>query len=138
MFVQCIGQLITNLKSSGVIHLAYISPSDAVNKCYYSPLYSKINKSIDLVDYQFQNEQTPVPSPDDLVERYKSLTKIYLDGKLFAGYSAEIEDWEDVSPIVFFAGGFTLTTKYKAPGISIYYHNFGKKGPQAKEQESDS
>lgn len=127
-FVDCIGQLIKNLKECGVIKEASISPSFVLNKEFYFLLYSNFFNLIDWVDYQFQNEVASVYAPDTLVKLYDKLAKeFYPRKKLFAGYSAENEDWATVSPIVFFLGGMNiLKNKKGAAGISIHYHNYYK------------
>ncbi|XP_004487051.1 ruBisCO-associated protein-like [Cicer arietinum] len=124
-FVECIGQLIKNLKDNGVIKEASISPSFGLNKEYYFFLYSSYFYLIDWIDYQFQNEVEPVFAPNKLMEIYDELVlKFYPRKKLFAGYSAENEDWATLSPIVFFLGGMNILKKRKGPGISIHYHNY--------------
>ncbi|OIW15755.1 hypothetical protein TanjilG_04290 [Lupinus angustifolius] len=124
-FVECISQVIKNLKENGVIKVASISPSFAVNKEYYFSLYKSCSSLIDWVDYQFQNEVTSVFDPNTLVDIYNKLgTDFYPKKKLFAGYSAENEDWATLSPIVFFLGGIDIIKKRKGPGISIHYHNY--------------
>lgn len=108
-----------------MIEVASISPSFAVNKEYYFCLYNSCSSFIDWVDYQFHNEVTPVFAPNTLVERYNRIaTEFYPRRKLFAGYSAENEDWATVSPIVFFLGGMDILKKRRGPGISIHYHNY--------------
>lgn len=124
-FVECIGQLIKNLKENGVIKEASISPSFALNNDFYFLLYRAYSNQIDWVDYQFQNEVVPVFAPNKLVELYDELVlEFYPRKKLFAGYSAENEDWATLSPIVFFLGGMNILKKRKGPGISIHYHNY--------------
>ncbi|CAI8592384.1 unnamed protein product [Vicia faba] len=124
-FVECIGQLIKNLKENRVIKEASISPSFALNKEYYFLLYKSYSSLIDWVDYQFQNEVVPVFAPNKLMEVYDDLVmEFYPRKKLFAGYSAENEDWATLSPIVFFLGGMNILKKRKGPGISIHYHNY--------------
>ncbi|KAK7402158.1 hypothetical protein VNO78_14201 [Psophocarpus tetragonolobus] len=125
-FIKCIGQLIRNLKESGVISKASISPSFALNKDYYIPLYRSISSLLDWVDYQFQNEVTFVHDPSMLFKLYNDLSKVYPRRKLFAGYSAENQDWATLSPIVFFLGGMDILNKRRAPGVSIHYHNYYK------------
>ncbi|KAK6645884.1 hypothetical protein PHAVU_L002311 [Phaseolus vulgaris] len=122
-FIQCVGQLIRNLKENGVISEASISPSD-LNKDFYSRLYSSVSFLVDFVDYQFQKEVEFVTNPSLLLQKYNELTKVYPRKKLLAGYSAENEDWTTLSPIVFFLGGMDILKKRKAPGISIHYHNY--------------
>ncbi|XP_061352467.1 ruBisCO-associated protein-like [Gastrolobium bilobum] len=129
-FAECVGKLIKNLKEAEVIREASISPSFALNKEYYFCLYSTYFILIDWVDYQFQNEVTPVFAPNTLVERYKELVfEFYPRRKLFAGYSAENEDWATLSPIVFFLGGMDILKKRRGPGISIHYHNYYTETP---------
>ncbi|KAK7261424.1 hypothetical protein RIF29_27734 [Crotalaria pallida] len=124
-FTECIGQVIKNLKQGGVIKVASISPSFTLNKEYYFPLYNSCSSFIDWVDYQFQNEVTSVFAPNTLVNLYNKLAnEFYPRRKLFAGYSAENEDWATLSPIVFFLGGMEIIQKRKGPGISIHYHNY--------------
>ncbi|XP_047160633.1 ruBisCO-associated protein-like [Vigna umbellata] len=123
-FIQCVGQLIKNLKENGVITEASISPTFNLNKEFYSRLYSSVSFLVDFVDYQFQKEVDFVMNPGVLLQRYNELTKVYPRRKLLAGYSAENEDWTTLSPIVFFLGGMDILKKRKAPGISIHYHNF--------------
>jgi len=124
-FVECIGQLIKNLRGNGVIKEASISPSFALNSEFYFLLYRTCSNQIDWVDYQFQNEVVPVFAPNKLVELYDELVlEFYPRKKLFAGYSAENEDWATLSPIVFFLGGMNILKKRKGPGISIHYHNY--------------
>jgi hypothetical protein len=124
-FIECIGQLIKNLRENGVIKEASISPSFGLNKEFYFLLYKTYFYLIDWVDYQFQNEVVPVFAPNKLVEVYDELVKeFYPRKKLFAGYSAENEDWATLSPIVFFLGGMDILKKRKGPGISIHYHNY--------------
>lgn len=123
-FIECVGQLIRNLKEKGVVSEASISPSFALNEEYYPLLYSAVSFFVDWVDYQFQSEDQPVLEPTTLVKRYNELTKVYPKTKLFAGYSAENEDWATVSPFVFFLGAMDLLKKRSAPGVSIHYHNY--------------
>ncbi|KAJ1379924.1 Glycoside hydrolase family 18, catalytic domain [Sesbania bispinosa] len=126
-FVECVGQVIKNLKEGGVIREASISPSFALNEEFYLTLYNSYSFLIDWVDYQFQNEVTPVFAPNTLLERYNKLVaNFYPRRKLFAGYSAENEDWATLSPIVFFLGGMDILKKRRGPGISIHYHNYYK------------
>ncbi|KAK7335740.1 hypothetical protein VNO80_27748 [Phaseolus coccineus] len=122
-FIQCVGQLIRNLKENGVITKASISPSD-LNMDFYSCLYTSVSFLVDFVDYQFQKEVQFVTNPSMLLQKYNELTKVYPRKKLLAGYSAENEDWATLSPIVFFLGGIDILKKRKAPGVSIHYHNF--------------
>ncbi|KAF7805528.1 ruBisCO-associated protein-like [Senna tora] len=129
-FALCIGQLITNLKAAQVISVASISPSASVNKDYYFSLYGMFDKFIEWVDYQFQNEESFVASPDDLKVRFNALvSEFYPIRKLIAGYSAENEDWAKLSPIIFFLAGSDLfnnrNKKKKVSGFSILYHNYG-------------
>ncbi|KAL5152221.1 RuBisCO-associated protein [Glycine soja] len=123
-FTECVGQLIRNLKENGVVSQASISPSSYPNQEYYPLLYSSVPFFVDWVDYQFQSEDQPVLEPTTLVKRYNELTKVYPKTKLFAGYSAENEDWATVSPFVFFLGAMDLLKKRSAPGVSIHYHNY--------------
>ncbi|KAE9587932.1 hypothetical protein Lal_00002805 [Lupinus albus] len=124
-FVECIGQVIKNLKEGGVIKVSSISPSFIVNKEYYFSLYKSYSSFIDWVDYQFQNEVTSVFDPNTLFDLYNKLaTEFYPKKKLFAGYSAENQDWTTLSPIVFFLGGMDIIKRKKGPGISIHYHNY--------------
>jgi len=123
-FVQCVGQLIRNLKNNGVVSKASISPSRRLNTDFYSRLYTSISFLVDFVDYQFQKEVEFVMNPGVVLQLYNELTKVYPRRKLLAGYSAENEDWATLSPIVFFLGGMDILKKRKAPGISIHYHNF--------------
>ncbi|KAK7324972.1 hypothetical protein VNO77_28968 [Canavalia gladiata] len=124
-FVECVGEVIKKLRESGVVRVASISPSHALNEQYYSCLYKRCPLLIDWVDYQFQNEETAVLTPDTLVNRYTELVKdFYPKNKLFAGYSAENEDWSTLSPIVFFLGGMDILKKKRGPGVSIHYHNY--------------
>ncbi|CAJ1956054.1 unnamed protein product [Sphenostylis stenocarpa] len=123
-FIECVGQLIRNLKQNGVVTEASISPTFPLNRDFYSRLYSAVSFFIDFVDYQFQKEVDFVANPSELFEKYSVLTKVYPRRKLLAGYSAENEDWATLSPIVFFLGGMDILKKRRAPGISIHYHNF--------------
>ncbi|MED6197847.1 hypothetical protein PIB30_060663, partial [Stylosanthes scabra] len=117
--------VINKLKYHGVISEASISPSSGVNKDFYVPLFKSYPNLIDLVDYQFQNEEATVPDPDALVAKYNSLKELYTKEKLFAGYSAENKDWGTVSPIVFFLGAAEILNNEGA-GFSIVYHNYYK------------
>ncbi|XP_027343785.1 ruBisCO-associated protein-like [Abrus precatorius] len=129
-FVECVGNLIKNLKESGVVREASISPSFSLNKDFYSCLYRGFSFFIDWVDYQFQNEVTSVFEPNNLVERYSELVKNdYPRRKLFVGYSAENEDWATLSPIVFFLGGMDILKKKRGVGVSIHYHNYYAEAP---------
>ncbi|MED6120987.1 hypothetical protein PIB30_025764 [Stylosanthes scabra] len=127
VFVQCISQVIKNLKDDGVISVASISPSSHLNKEFYVPLYKKCPNLIDRVDYQFQKEEATVPDPQTLLAKYDELVEEYdlkeKEEKLFAGYSAENEDWGTVSPIVFFLGAMDILHKKGAVGFSINYHD---------------
>ncbi|KAL2332081.1 hypothetical protein Fmac_019662 [Flemingia macrophylla] len=123
-FISCVGQLLRNLKERGVVTLTSISPSSILDKEYYSVLYKEVSVHVDWVDYQFQNEVAKVANPTMLLQRYTELLSIYPKKKLFAGYSAENEDWSTLSPIVFFLAGIDILQKKKAPGISIHYHNY--------------
>ena len=123
-------QVIKNLKECGVIKEVSISPSSALNKDFYFPLYNTCPFLIDWVDYQFQNEVTSVFAPNILLDRYNKLvTGGYPRKKVFAGYSAENEDWATLSPIVFFLGGMDILKKKRGVGISIHYHNYYKEIP---------
>ncbi|TKY48470.1 RuBisCO-associated protein [Spatholobus suberectus] len=133
-FIECVGQVIRNLKERRVVTEASISPSFALNTEYYSCLYSAVSFFIDWVDYQFQNEVSPVYDPNKLVQRYNELAReVYPRRKLFAGYSAENEDWATLSPIVFFLGGMDILKKRRAPGVSIHYHNYYAEAPHKDE-----
>lgn len=127
VFVGCMGQLLKNLKEEKVVTVASISPSASVNNDYYVLLYRRFEKVIEWVDYQFQNEDTFVGTPEDLEDRYEALvtSSFYPRKKLIAGYSAENQDWAQLSPIVFFLGGSDLFKKKKVAGFSIVYHDFG-------------
>ncbi|MED6182534.1 hypothetical protein PIB30_029288 [Stylosanthes scabra] len=125
VFVNCITQVIQNLKEDGVISVASISPSSGLNKDFYFPLYKTCPILIDWVDYQFQNEESPVFDPQTLLVKYNKLVgEFYPRRKLFSGYSAENEDWGTLSPIVFFLGGMDILKKRRGVGISIHYHNY--------------
>nr|KYP58599.1 RuBisCO-associated protein [Cajanus cajan] len=129
-FIKCVGQLIRNLKEQRLVTLASISPSSALDHEFYSTLYNDVSLYVDWVDYQFQNEVGPVYDPTTLVQRYNHLAKdVYPRKKLFAGYSAENEDWATLSPIVFFLAGIDILKKKRAPGISIHYHNYYSQPP---------
>ncbi|KAK7272101.1 hypothetical protein RJT34_28499 [Clitoria ternatea] len=129
-FVECVGELITNLKEASLVREVSISPSFALNKEYYACLYDVSRLSINWVDYQFQNEVSSVFAPDTLVKRYNELVnEFYPKKKLFAGYSAENEDWGTLSPIVFFLGGMDILKKRRGPGVSIHYHNYYAEPP---------
>ncbi|XP_028775848.1 ruBisCO-associated protein-like [Neltuma alba] len=123
-FAQCMGQLIKNLKAAKVITAASISPSASLSEDYYSLLNRRFCNYIDLVDYQFQNEITSVDSLVLLEERFSAVSKVYPQRKLLAGYSAENEDWTNLSPIVFFLFGYNLFKKKEVAGFSILYHDF--------------
>lgn len=124
-FTECVGNVIKNLKESGTITEASISPSFGLNRDFYFKLYSSLPLLIDYVDYQFQNEVAPVFAPNVLVGLFEKLVKgFYPRCKVFAGYSAENEDWGSLSPIVFFLGGMDILKKRKGAGISIHYHNY--------------
>ncbi|RDX78227.1 hypothetical protein CR513_41522, partial [Mucuna pruriens] len=121
-FIECVGQVIKNLKEAKVVTEASISPSFALNRDYYLCLYAAVSLFVDWVDYQFQNEVSSVFDPNTLVQRYNELVKEgYPRKKLFAGYSAENEDWATLSPIVFFLGGMDILKKRKAPGLCCNY-----------------
>lgn len=59
-----------------------------------------------------------------LEERFGVVSKIYPRRKLIAGYSAENDDWTNLSPIVFFVFGSKLFQSRKIAGFSIIYHDF--------------
>ncbi|MED6120989.1 hypothetical protein PIB30_025766 [Stylosanthes scabra] len=124
VFVKYISEVITSLKKDDVITVASISPSHNLNNDYYVPLY-KAYPSIDWVDYQFQNEEDTLPDPTKLVNKYKELAELYTKEKLISGYSAENEDWDTVSPIVFFLGAMDIL-KQGGVGFSIVYNNYHK------------
>ncbi|KAK4255007.1 hypothetical protein QN277_008070 [Acacia crassicarpa] len=126
-FAQCMGQLIVNLKAAKVITAASISPSASLNEDYYSLLNQRFLNCIDWVDYQFQNEINSVDSPVLLEERFGAVSKVYPRRKLLAGYSAENDDWTNLSPIVFFVFGSKLFSSKKVAGFSILYHDFVNK-----------
>ncbi|KAH7415912.1 hypothetical protein KP509_14G065800 [Ceratopteris richardii] len=61
-FVSCMGQLIQQLKSAGVISIASIAPFDLA-ETQYRALWNQYNDIIDLVNFQFYSYSTGTSAP---------------------------------------------------------------------------
>ncbi|KAH7415918.1 hypothetical protein KP509_14G066400 [Ceratopteris richardii] len=85
-FVSCIGQLIQQLKSSGVISVASIAPFDGV-QTQYKALWDQYNDVIDLVNFQFYSYSSST-SASQFVSYYNTAAATYGGGaKVLASFS---------------------------------------------------
>ncbi|CAK8561827.1 unnamed protein product [Lathyrus sativus] len=84
-FTNFVGEVIKQLKNDAplAIKVVSIAPTKLVES-YYEKLYSENKEIIDLVDYQFYNQE--FSSEDEVVELYKKLVVTYTPSKVLAGY----------------------------------------------------
>ncbi|XP_058771857.1 chitinase 2-like [Vicia villosa] len=85
-FSYCVGEVIKQLKNDTPlsINVVSIAPTKKVES-YYEKLYLDNKDMIDLVDYQFYNQE--FSSEDEVVELYKKLVVTYSPCKVLPGYT---------------------------------------------------
>ncbi|XP_073010139.1 chitinase 2-like [Typha latifolia] len=118
MFAECIGRLITKLKTNGVISFASIAPYKWTNN-FYKALWPRYEDFIDYVNYQFYavdknaNEQTYL---DDY-----NAERLTYGTKLLAGLASGTAN--AISPDVAIRACRTLHNEGKLLGIFIWSAN---------------
>ncbi|KAJ1383694.1 Glycoside hydrolase family 18, catalytic domain [Sesbania bispinosa] len=120
VFVDSIGQLITNLKNEKVISVASIAPTSPLNTNFYFPLHQKYGNFIDTVVYQCFTETNRIGSIGDLMNLFDTLRGSYPRQKLLAGYSTISKDWATVSPPLYFFAVTQLLFMRKLEGTAIW------------------
>ncbi|CAK8561828.1 unnamed protein product [Lathyrus sativus] len=112
-FTNFVGEVIKQLKNDAplAIKVVSIAPTKLVES-YYEKLYSENKEIIDLVDYQFYNQE--FSSEDEVVELYKKLVVTYTPSKVLAGYK------NPPDPLVMGAINYLIKNKL-IPGV--FYWN---------------
>ncbi|KAH6558835.1 hypothetical protein KP509_1Z043200 [Ceratopteris richardii] len=115
-FVSCIGQLIQQLKSSGVISVASIAPFDGV-QTQYKALWDQYNNVIDLVNFQFYSYPSST-SASQFVSYYNTAAATYGGGaKVLASFSS---GGVGPAPSTELSAIQQLKSNGKLPGIFIF------------------
>ncbi|KAK8952182.1 hypothetical protein KSP39_PZI004248 [Platanthera zijinensis] len=119
-FAECIGRLVTTLKSQGVISFASIAPfdDDQVQK-HYLALWNKYGSSIDYVNFQFYAYDSST-TVSQFLGYFEKQSSNYPGGKLLASFSTDSSSG-GLSPAKgFFSACRTLKKQGKLPGIFVW------------------
>nr|CAA80981.1 narbonin [Vicia pannonica] len=126
LFVNCIGQVIRELKKDDDLNIDVVSiaPSEN-NQSSNQKLYNANTDYINWVDYQFSNQVKPVTTVDAFVDIYNSLVKDYDAGKVLPGFNTEPLDIKDTKTTrdTFIRGCTKLLQTSSLPGVFIWNAN---------------
>ncbi|XP_072988186.1 chitinase 2-like [Typha latifolia] len=115
-FAECIGQLISTLKNSGVISYASIAPFDSADvQSHYQTLWSKYGSVIDFVNFQFYAYDSST-TVSQFLGYYDTQSANYNGGKVLAGFTTGTD--RGLTPANgFFDACSSLKSQGKLPGI---------------------
>uniref|UniRef100_A0A6V7QSM7 GH18 domain-containing protein n=1 Tax=Ananas comosus var. bracteatus TaxID=296719 RepID=A0A6V7QSM7_ANACO len=116
-FTQCIGQLITTLKSNGVISFASIAPFPNV-QTHYQALWASYSRVIDYVNFQFY-AYGPSTTVDQYLSYYKDQTANYNGGTILASFTTDNSP-SSLSADTGLSACMSLHDEGSLPGIFIY------------------
>ncbi|XP_073013022.1 chitinase 2-like [Typha latifolia] len=86
-FAECIGQLLTTLKSTGVIKFASIAPFDDEDvQSHYKALWAKYSNVIDYVNFQFYAYDSST-TVSQYVNYYNTQSSNYNGGNILASFT---------------------------------------------------
>jgi len=118
-FVECIGRLLTQLKTKMPYITTSIAPfEDPVIQKYYQPLWSKYSGVIDYVNFQFYGyvDNTDVPT---YVQFYNKQSANYPSGKVLASFMTG-NTTGLISPDLGISAAKELQRQNKLPGLFIW------------------
>ncbi|WOK91774.1 hypothetical protein Cni_G00465 [Canna indica] len=119
-FAECIGRLVTRLKSAGVISFASIAPFDDDDvQRHYQALWRKYGKAIDYVNFQFYayDKGTTVAQ---FLSHFDEQRSNYRGGKLLASFNTEKDPGGLTPQNGFFRACNTLKKQGKLGGIFVW------------------
>ncbi|KAJ0966429.1 hypothetical protein J5N97_027567 [Dioscorea zingiberensis] len=118
-FAECIGRLLTTLKSNGVISFASIAPYDDDQvQSHYQALWSKYGHVIDYVNFQFYAYDAGT-TVSQFLSYYEQQRNNYKGGKILASMATDGSG--GLSPENgFFSACDTLRAQGRLPGIFIW------------------
>ncbi|KAJ0961471.1 hypothetical protein J5N97_000089 [Dioscorea zingiberensis] len=118
-FAECIGRLLTTLKSNGVISFASIAPFDDDQvQSHYQALWSKYGNVIDYVNFQFYAYDAGT-TVSQFLGYYEKQSNNYKGGKILASMATDGSG--GLSPgNGFFSACNTLRAQGRLPGIFIW------------------
>ncbi|CAI8590156.1 unnamed protein product [Vicia faba] len=128
LFVNCISQVITELKNDDDLNIQVVSIAPSENNASsYLKLYNANPDDINLVDYQFSNQLNPVSTEDAFVDIYKSLVKDYNPHKVLPGFSTDPLDTKrtKITRDTFIGGCKKIISSFqlKLPGVFFWNAN---------------
>ncbi|KAJ6838418.1 chitinase 2-like [Iris pallida] len=117
-FAECIGRLITTLKSSGAIRFASIAPFPAVDQ-YYTALWRKYGSVINHVNYQFYayDSSTTVPQ---FLGYFNAASAKYSGGNVLVSFSTQSPAGGLLPGKGFWRAADTLKSQGKLHGIFVW------------------
>nr|CAA86875.1 putative narbonin-like 2S protein [Vicia faba] len=131
LFVNCISQVITELKNDDDLNIQVVSIAPSENNASsYLNLYNANPDYINLVDYQFSNQLNPVSTEDAFVDIYKSLVKDYFTHKVLPGFSTDPLDNTNtkITRDIFIGGCTKLKQNSSLPGVFFWNANDSNNG----------
>ncbi|XP_072990713.1 chitinase 2-like [Typha latifolia] len=125
-FAECIGQLVTNLKSNGVISFASIAPYDNETvQSHYQALWSKYGSVIDYVNFQFYAYSAST-TVSQYVSFYDAQTSNYNGGIVLASFATG--ETSGLSAETGFSACQSLQMEDKLQGIFLFSADDSKSG----------
>ncbi|KAJ0984713.1 hypothetical protein J5N97_003069 [Dioscorea zingiberensis] len=118
-FAECIGRLLTTLKSNGMISFASIAPFDDDQvQSHYQALWSKYGNVIDYINFQFYAYDAGT-TVSQFLGYYEKQSNNYKGGKILASMATDGSG--GLSPgNGFFSACNTLRAQGRLPGIFIW------------------
>jgi len=129
-FSNYVGDVITGLKKEVGIDVVSIAPSHETHK-HYKALYLACTDNIKWVSYQFYLQT--LPTKDEFVNLFGSLSKEYAPKKLLVGASTDPRDAGNLSHDVFLQGCTDLVKNKSLSGIFIWNANHSTSTPAHSE-----
>jgi hypothetical protein len=123
-FAECIGRLVTTLKSNGVIKFASIAPfDDADVQRHYQALWASHGGVIDYVNFQFYAYGSSTTA-DEYVNHFNDQIGNYPGGNILASFSTE--PTANFVPDTALSACQTLQSQGKLYGIFIWVADYSK------------
>lgn len=113
-FAYCMGEVIKDLKSNGLV--ISIAPSKPFES-HYRKLYEDNTSDICWVNYQFYYEK--LSTAEEFKNRYNNEVDCFTVEKLLAGFSTDPNDNDNISPQDFFDACRQLIGTGSLPGIFV-------------------
>ncbi|CAN6283220.1 unnamed protein product [Urochloa humidicola] len=124
-FAECIGRLVTTLKSNGVIKFASIAPFDNSDvQSHYQALWASYGSAIDYINFQFY-AYDPSTTADQYVNHFNDQITNYAGGNILASFSTEPTTPSETIDTALSACQ-TLQSQGKLYGIFIWVADYSK------------